>query len=139
MPRNLEEQWRNKMKQFSLDEYLKNPGRKIVTRNGRNVRIICTDRMQLFLDEHYPIVALIKNPDDSEMIACFKDNGQAHENENLDLFFENKKGWVNISGAVTSIGGEIFYAGTIYPTKAEAIAHHSGVGLVDTIQIEWEE
>lgn len=75
------------MKQFSLDEYLKNPGRKIVTRNGRNVRIICTDRMQLFLDEHYPIVALIKNPDDSEMIVCFKDNGQAHDNEDLDLFF----------------------------------------------------
>lgn len=127
------------MKQFSLDEYLKNPSRKIVTRNGRNVRIICTDRMQLFLDEHYPIIALIKNPDDSEMIACFKDNGQAHENENLDLFFENKKGWVNISGAVTSTGGEIFYAGTIYPTKEEAIANHSGVGLVDTVQIEWEE
>lgn len=32
------------MKQFSLDEYLKNPTRPIVTRDGRSVRIICTDR-----------------------------------------------------------------------------------------------
>lgn len=127
------------MKQFSLDEYLKNPGRKIVTHNGKDVRIICTDRMHLFHSERYPIVALVKNPDGSEMVASFKDDGQAIDNENLDLFFENKKGWINVSGAVTSTGGEVFYAGPIYPTKEEAIASHNGVGLVDTIQIEWEE
>ena len=32
------------MKQFSLKEYLNNPSRKVVTRDGRNARIICTDR-----------------------------------------------------------------------------------------------
>ena len=32
------------MKQFSIEEYLKNPDRKVVTRNGLPVRIICTDR-----------------------------------------------------------------------------------------------
>ena len=32
------------MKQFNLMEYLANPSRKIVTRDGRNVRIICTDK-----------------------------------------------------------------------------------------------
>lgn len=86
------------MKQFNLQEYLKNPDQKIVTRNGRNVRIICTDRMQLLLDEHYPIVALIKNHDDSERIACFKNNGQAHDNKDIDLFFapEKKTGWINL-------------------------------------------
>ena len=31
------------MKQFSLEEYLANPSKKVVTRDGRNVRIICTD------------------------------------------------------------------------------------------------
>ena len=123
------------MKQFNLEEYLKNPGRKIVTRDGKDVRIICTDRMHLFNNERYPIIALVKKSDGSEMVASFKDDGQAVDKENLDLFFENKKGWINVSSA----DGEVFYAGSIYPTKEEAVASHSGVGLVDTIQIEWEE
>ena len=43
------------MKQFSLDEYLKNPKRKVVTRDGRNVtRLLCTDA-----EGDYPIVALV--------------------------------------------------------------------------------
>lgn len=40
------------MKQFNLDEYLANPSRKVVTRDGRNVRIRCTDRKS----EEQPIV-----------------------------------------------------------------------------------
>ena len=34
------------MKQFDLKEYLKGPNKKVVTRDGRNVRIICTDRRE---------------------------------------------------------------------------------------------
>ena len=41
------------MKQFSIEQYLKNPDRKVVTRNGLPVRIICTDRKQ-----KRPIIAL---------------------------------------------------------------------------------
>ena len=33
------------MKPFSLEEYLKNPYRKIITRDGKSARIICTDRV----------------------------------------------------------------------------------------------
>lgn len=32
------------MKPFSLKEYLKNPNKKVVTRDREEVRIICTDR-----------------------------------------------------------------------------------------------
>lgn len=32
------------MKQFSLEEYIKNPSRKIVTRDGKEARIVCTDK-----------------------------------------------------------------------------------------------
>ena len=35
------------MKQFNLKEYLKDPNKKGVTRDGRNVRIICTDREEI--------------------------------------------------------------------------------------------
>ena len=31
------------MKQFNLDEYLKNPNRKVITRDGHDVRIVLTD------------------------------------------------------------------------------------------------
>ena len=31
------------MKPFNLEEYLKNPSLKIVTREGKDARIICTD------------------------------------------------------------------------------------------------
>ena len=31
------------MKQFSLSEYLKNPSRKVVTREGKTARIGCKD------------------------------------------------------------------------------------------------
>ena len=44
------------MKQFNLDEYLKNPSRKVVTRDGKNVRIVCTDKK----GNDYPVVALIE-------------------------------------------------------------------------------
>ena len=42
------------MKQFNLDEYLQNPSRKVVTRDGRKVRIVCTDKKGAC-----PIVALV--------------------------------------------------------------------------------
>ena len=47
------------MKPFNLEEYLANPSRKIVTKDGRKVkRVLCTDAMG-----PYPIVVLIENYD----------------------------------------------------------------------------
>ena len=46
------------MKQFNLEEYLQNPSRKVVTRNGSKVRTICTDKKG-----DSPIVALITTLD----------------------------------------------------------------------------
>lgn len=34
------------MEQFNLNKYLENPDRKLVTREGNSVRIICTDKMR---------------------------------------------------------------------------------------------
>ena len=52
------------MEQFSLEKFLENPNRKVVTRDGRSVRIICTNR----LDKSFPVIALVNN-EDSEL--CF--------------------------------------------------------------------
>ena len=31
------------MKEFNLEEFKKNPSQKVITRDGRDVRIVCTD------------------------------------------------------------------------------------------------
>ena len=59
------------MKQFNLDEYLENPSRKVITRDGKNARIICTDAKN-----NYPIVALIETSNGKERQPCgYKKDG----------------------------------------------------------------
>lgn len=71
------------MKQFSLNEYLANPSRKVVTRDGHSVRIICTDANRFF-----PIVALIEE-NGQESIFCYLSDGVYIEGkqDSRDLFF----------------------------------------------------
>lgn len=124
------------MKKFNLEEYLKNPDREIVTRAGCKVRILCTDR-----NPDYPIVALVG---EATTVNCYTKEGQYFGDEtpsSRDLFFapEKKTGWINVSRIAQGNAGEITYTGAVYPTKEEAIAGYGGVGLLATIQIEWEE
>ena len=125
------------MKQFNLEEYLKNPSKNIVTRMGRKVRIICTDRE----DSIYPIIALIKDDKrESEILVTYtKDGIPAEYNEAYyTLFFapEKKSAWINLykMNSIISPGPRV------YNTKEEA---ESAAGdksyYISTIKIEWEE
>ena len=85
------------MEQFSLEKYLANPARKVVTRDGRNARIICTDRRDL----NFPIIALIENISGGGEKACsYTKDGRHYTDcsDIFDLFFapEKHEGWVNI-------------------------------------------
>lgn len=126
------------MKRFNLQEYLKNPGRKIVTRDGHKARVICTDRNV----DDYIVIALVQEAL-GENIYSYTKEGLLRVNTKSpsDLFFapERKTGWINVSRIAQDNAGEITYTGAVYPTKEEAIAGYSGVGLLATIQIEWEE
>lgn len=124
------------MKKFSLEEYLKNPGRKIVTRDRHKARVICTDRNI----NDYIVIALVQE-DHGETIYSYTKEGLLRVNTESpsDLFFAPKTGWINVSRIAQGNVGEITYTGAVYPTKEEAIAGYSGVGLLATIQIEWEE
>ena len=126
------------MKRFSLDEYLKNPSKKVVTRMGRKVRIICTDRE----DSIYPIVALVK--DDNRkldvLVTYTKDGIPADYNEAYyTLFFvpEKKEGWLNIYRRESGF----YLRGTPYKTKEEAeeVAKANHETFCTTIKFEWEE
>ena len=122
------------MEQFSLEKYLANPSRKVVTRDGRRVRVICTDMKSTT----YPVVALIENGSDYEQLTTFSKNGEyaVNESSRSDLFFapEKHEGWVNIYEE----GTNRYLEGCIYVTKEEA-KRIRGYGYITTIKIEWEE
>ena len=125
------------MKEFNLNEYLKDPSKKVITRDGREVRIICTD-FKSQMDK--PIIALIKEDENEENAFNFKENGRWHLPENkenlLDLFFApiKREGWVNIySEQEYRHPGE-----NIFKTKEEAIKYKD-INYIATVKIEWEE
>lgn len=126
------------MKQFNLDEYLKNPSKKVVTRDGRSVRIRCTDRK----GEGQPIVALVETPDrDEEYVGTYREDGRWSTSGcacELDLFFATEKHekWVNV---YLISNGDLDFGNT-YSSEKEAkdnITSHAT--YITTIKIEWEE
>ena len=123
------------MKQFSLEEYLKNPNREIVTRDGRNVKIICTN----FDSEKYPIIGEIKG---YGYPAIYDEGGCApcsDYDNSTDLFFKPEKheGWINL---YRNEDGISWISPNYFTSKKEAEeegkAHTCNV---TTIKIEWEE
>ena len=122
------------MRPFNLDEYLKNPNLKVTTRDGRNVRIVCTDRKS----DTFPIVVLIEGCYQENICAYTKDGLYSHGIEcACDLFFApiKKEGWVNVyktrSGAAQ--------IGQIYSSKEEAEMCRIDANYISTAKIEWEE
>ena len=125
------------MKQFNLEEYTKDPSKKVVTRAGESVtRFLCTDARGLF-----PIVALVENNDGEYSVSYTKD-GRFFPNEiddKNDLFFapEKHEGWLNVyrnGDGITSFGA------ILHTSKEEA----EEMGKIDvyyaaTAKIEWEE
>ena len=124
------------MKQFSLSEYLKNPSRKVVTREGKSARIVCTDAKG-----KYPVIALITTEENFEIAHHFKEDGTYIDGAvNLsDLFFttEKKEGWVSV---YRNARGNILFSST-YRTKEEALdeLYDDTDTRIDTIKVEWEE
>ena len=125
------------MKPFNLEEYLKNPSKKIITRDGRNARIICTDR-----DCACPIVALIKKYDPTvdivEEIYTYPKSGMFMDGvpSDDDLFFapEKHEGWINI---YENVLGQ-YEGGIVYDNEEDA-KKHSHADCLATAKIEWEQ
>ena len=125
------------MKQFNLEEYLTNPTKKVITRDGRSARIVCTNR----LDENYPVLALVRN-EDYEMCYSYTQSGKLYTYQTrdceFDLFFapEKKSAWINLykMNSIIRLGPRA------YDTKEEA---ESAAGdksyYISTVKVEWEE
>lgn len=123
------------MKPFNLEEYLANPSKKVVTREGKPVRIICTD----VKGASYSVLALV-DKGDYEAPTLYTKKGEYNLGTecSYDLFFapEKKEGWINLykMNSIISPGPRV------YDTKEEA---ESAAGdksyYISTIKIEWEE
>lgn len=123
------------MKQFNLEEYLKNPKRKLVTRDGNAVRIICTDRK----GNDASMIALVMR-DGKESVISYHSNGKICADDfvrSTDLFFVPMKheGWVNL---YRRTNGTIITAPEIFDTKENALYNKSNDCEV-TAKIEWED
>ena len=123
------------MKPFNLKEYLKNPNRKVVTRDGRNVKIICTN----FDSEKYPIIGEIKG---YGYPAIYDEEGYApcsDYDNSTDLFFapEKHEGWINL---YRNEDGISWISPNYFTSKKEAEEEGKAhTCSVTTIKIEWEE
>ena len=105
------------MKPFNLKEYIENPSRKIVTRDGRNVRIICTDRENTY----YPSIELVKMKCEEEIAADTKDGEYDFNNTNAyELFFvlEKHEKWTNLYHY--TIDKESVFIGNLFNSKDKA-------------------
>ena len=122
------------MEEFDLDKYLKNPSRKVVTRDGRSVKIICTNAKG-----NFPIIALVETYNGNETVLRLKENGRFYnDTENSsDLFLApvKKEGWINLFKINSTLT-----IGEVYNTEEEAKAAVVGsLVYISTVKIEWEE
>ena len=121
------------MEQFDLAEYLENPSRKVVTRDGRNVTIHCTNYQGFF-----PVVAEIEGLNTSMAFSISGVYGHV-QGSVYDLFFapEKHEGWVNIYKDAYNN-----YVGQYRIFESKEVAEKEGKGCkayIATVKIEWEE
>ena len=128
------------MKAFSLEEYIKNPSRKLITRDGRKVtKVLCTNAKGRF-----PIVALVESFDgENETAIPYTNSGHLFDGEEYspDLFFapEKHEGWLNIYRSDEC--GFYMRGKSPYTSKEEAdvVAKANPKTFFTTIKVEWDE
>ena len=124
------------MKKFSLEEYRKNPSRKVVTRDGKAVNILYTDARR-----DYSIIALVEREVGKDYLFSFlpPDGTMYYNKESVnDLFFaeERREGFVNIYNRDNRYISGV----TIHQTEEDAKRFiFPNSGYIKTIKIQWEE
>lgn len=126
-----------KLKPFDLEKA--KAGAKVVTRDGRQVRIICWDRMDT--TEH--IVALVECHIDVktvEKVFTYTNRGEywRGEEHDLDLFMAptTVERWVNV---YKNENENEYYNGRYYDSEQEALKYKDDGNYVATTKLSWEE
>lgn len=124
------------MTQFNLEEYLKNPNREVVTRDGRLAEIKNIDKSL----PRFPILASITDKFGNKHFTKYMTNGRVSvELESIhDLFFAPIKytDYINLYRN----GGGYFLGGGVYTSEGNAKNIAKGDDqYITTIKVEWEE
>ena len=121
------------MKPFNIKEYNDNPSKKVITRDGRPVRILCTNARR-----SYPVVALIEDEEDY-LYAYLPDGTMCGMRGENDLFFApvKKECWANLYCTQTGI----MFTGEFFKTEEAALKEKvKDLGkYITTFRVEWEE
>lgn len=119
------------MKEFNLE--LVRQGKGVTTRNGYEVRIICTDFKS---KGNTPILALLKDKEnEEELIHFYTLKGKISDNKEseFDLFMDEDGEWVNIYQE----NGKCSISESTYLTQREAINHRISLrNCVATINLK---
>ena len=122
------------MKPFNLEEYLANSSRKVVTREGKPARIICTD----VKGASYSVLALVDRGDyEAPTLYTKKGEYSLGTEGSYDLFFapEKHEGWINVY-----MNHNEHNVGTLYSSKEDALKVAKAYDTyIATVKIEWEE
>ena len=103
------------MEQFNLDTWLQDKSRKVVTRQGKSVRIICTDRRHT---DNWPIVALEDYGDGEFVIYANIDGRTDMCSENIhDLFFADEEELTEFEKAISEFIQKLTFNGNVLPSK----------------------
>ena len=132
------------MKEFDWQQAKQ--GKKVITRRGEDVRIICYDAK----DPVRPIIALVTVQDPEapfgepryiEEVRKYAPNGKTSSEfppDDLVMASERKNGWLNL---VRSKEGVVYPYGRIHEKLEDASCEANTIAkdYVDTVKIEWEE
>lgn len=128
------------MERFTLEKHLADPTRKVVTRDGREARIICTDR-----DSSFPVIFLVRRETGAtESVFAANENGICSIGVELcdyDLFFAPKKQsrWVYLYEMLFKDGETKVYVSHAYINKEIAISNMESNDGFALTEITWEE
>ena len=121
------------MKPFSIKEHIEHPDWEVVTREGKPVRILCTD----LADDNYPVVAIINK----WHVDKFTADGifQAGEESKYDLFFYFKK--IEVWTLFVKCAGNFVLGPIFYDTIEEArrVQESDPDRYGPIVKVEWEE
>lgn len=126
------------MKEFDLEKA--KVGHPVCTRDGKEVRILCFDRIG-----HYPIVALVKEAGDETIFSYNKKGRFSNDGSGCmcDLFMKavKREAWINLYKGKDE---RLFPGLNLFESEKEAkdrmeSGEKSSRLYYKTVKIEWEE
>ena len=129
------------MKKFSLEEYLKHPDWKVVTKSRKPVRILCTDRK---ISTGECIIGLVEDLYTWEkeiVMAWTKDGNCGNLFPDFELYFlpETHEGYVNLYKSPEGVITDTHVYATKENAESRALSPFCASDYIGTYKVEWEE